>query len=245
MHPKKSIQQLNFRREINRRLRFIKRRIPETVVEHHFFQGKLSALPVGMKSPPSWAREAANLFWIKGLGAHFAHITRDEIERDPRGAVREITAIHECLMSYISSPKLDTELSEIGDKELIEIKRALWPDVGALLLQNLKKIDARLDELLEPATHEQLIAYRERELRATRALAPKDDAWGIGNETMTVKIAYAIWFFWPEWDTKSRVTAGDLYSWLEKNLGLHVSLKLVELVFTKIRMRPRVEKGST
>lgn len=242
MHPKKNLHHLNLRRELTRRLRFIKQRIPETVVEYWFFAGKLPALPDGMKSPPSWAREAANLFWLKGLGARFAHITPEEIKRDPRGAVREITAIHECLMAYISSPKLDAELAEIGDQDLVEIKKAMWPDVGRSLLQHLKKLDGRLDELLPPASHEQLIEYRERELKTTRAIKLNEDDWP-ASETMTVKIAYAVWFFWPEWDAKSRVTAVDLHKWLSKTLGLHTSQKLVEAVFTKIRMRPRNEKG--
>lgn len=241
MHPKKGIQQLNLRREINRRLRFIKQRIPQTVFEHYFFHGKLPTLPDGMRTPPTWAREAANLAWIKGLGAQFARLRPEEIKRDPRGAVREVVAIHECLMAYISSPKLEAELAEIGDKELIEIKKAIWPDVGKTLLQHLKKLDSRLDELLPPASHEQLIAYRERELRATRAV--HDDDWILSGETMTVKIAYAVWFFWPEWEAKSRVTAVDLHTWLIKTLGLHTSQKLVEAVFTKIRMRPRNAKS--
>jgi len=235
MYPKKRIQQLNLRRDLNRRLRFVKQRIGETVIEHHFFRGAIPTMPNGLRIPPPWARNAANEGWTRGFGAVFDRITPEEIQRDPRGAVREITAIHESLMAYISSPKLDEEIGEIGDTELAEIKKAIWPDVGKILLQNLKKLDARLDELLPPATHAQLIEYHSRELRATKAVGVGDELI-FGGKTMTAKICYIIWFFWPELEAKRQMTAGDLHTWLKTALGIFASQKLVEAIFTRLRM---------
>lgn len=235
MYPKKRIQQLNLRRDLNRRLRFVKQRIVETVIEHHFFRGAIPTMPNGLRIPPPWARNAANEAWTRGLGAVFDRITPEEIRRDPRGAVREIRAIHESLMAYISSPKLEAEMREIGDKELAEIREAIWPDIGKSLLQNLKKLDARLDDLLPPATHAQLIEYQGRESRATRAMNLAEDSI-LGGKTMTANICYIVWFFWPEFEAKQHMTAGDLHTWLKSTLGIFASQKLVEAIFTRLRM---------
>lgn len=107
MHPKDEIQNLNLRREVNRRVLFVKRRMEEMMREHEFAQDKLKELPRPMTMPPQWALDAASRIWEKGLGRPFMGMTKEEIEKDPRGCLHEVIGIYEGMMSYVQTPWTD------------------------------------------------------------------------------------------------------------------------------------------
>ncbi|HTJ78663.1 MAG TPA: hypothetical protein VL357_06670 [Rariglobus sp.] len=56
MYPKKELQQLNLKRELTKRLTFVKQSMLEVMVEFQYVQGNLAELPDFMKRLPDWAK---------------------------------------------------------------------------------------------------------------------------------------------------------------------------------------------
>ena len=156
MHPKSAIQSLNLRREINRRLLFLKRRMAESIVEHHFMHGKISALPEGMKIPPEWALNSARLAWETGLGSPFKDMNPEGIRKDPRGSVKQMIGLYESMLSFVANPMPQENAPEVRDA-VDKLRRYSSQIVARKFLTHLKNLEKHLDRLLPPPTPEQLL----------------------------------------------------------------------------------------
>lgn len=234
MYPKSEIQSLNLRREINSRLRFLKQRMVESAIEHHYWGGTIPELPEGMRQPPEWAKEAAYAAWEQGLGIPFRHISKEGIKQDPRGSVKELIGIYESMLAFVANPRPEEADPEVREAA-VKLRRFASKIVAKKLIQYLKKLEANIDRLLPAPTQAELVAIGERYTRGLRSANENDDSF-LGIKTTTSKIYYLIWLFWPKLEARSSLTAKDLRDWLSKDFGLHSSDKLAESVHTKLRL---------
>jgi hypothetical protein len=225
---------------LNERLRFVKRRMLETIVEFNYAQGKIKEWPTELAKPPDWAIDASLYCWKSGQGAAFKHVTKEEIRRDPRGALKEITAIFEGLRAYVVNPSHDA-------KDPLEVRRVVSDLhkhaeglVAKRVLTQFRKLDARLEKLLPPATASQLVQWGDRYQRGIRAAT--ENPGGVIEGTATTKIYYLIWFFWPKLIAKPLLTAAVLRQWFIDQVGFTASDKLVEAAHTKLKLASRHNK---
>jgi hypothetical protein len=235
MYPKREIENLNLRRELNRRLQFIKKRLVETVYEFKLAQGKISELPEGMKVPPQWALDAARLAWDYGLGAPFKQLSQEEIKRDPRGCTKEIIGIYESMLAYVVHPSKVEKESDEARSALAEVRSLASKVVAKKTLGQLRKLDARLEAVLPQATPEELVAWGERYTRGAKSVRVEEDAFPL-IKSLSGRICYLVWFGWPLLELMPQLRAEDLHKWLGEEFHVFASVKLVEAIYTELHL---------
>jgi len=230
MHPKDSIQSLNLRRELQRRLEFVKRRVSHSPAEFRFATGKSTTLPREQKMPPGWAIEAARSYWTHGIGKAFAHINADSIRGDPSGTTRELIGIYESMLAYVSHPGLSESCDPPEVKAATESLRKMTSrSVTKSLLKHLRALDSRIEELLPPPTVADLAVRGVRYLNGVGALNMSGEFRE--TETLTVQTYHAIWFGWPMLKNRTNFRALDLKEWVSGQFGIYASDKLIEKVY--------------
>lgn len=242
MYPKKELQQLNLQRELTKRLTFVKQRMLDVMVEFNFVQGKLVELPDFMKRPPDWALDASRLYWETGMSTVFKNLTKEDFENDPRGCLRGLIAIFEGMRSYVVNPRHDPALPVEAHDATDKLHSFASRIVAKKFVTQLRRLDARFEHLLPSATSQQLLDYSDRYQRGIRATVGSNGEI-FENHTMTSQIYHIVWFFWPEFVRKPKLSAADLHKWLGDELGLFTSSKLVERIHTKLKLSSRFARA--
>jgi hypothetical protein len=235
MYPKSDINKLNRRREYHRRLRFIVRRTEEIPAEYRFAMD-LPRLPhdAEAKMPPAWVLNAIR--WIGTRGLRIKTPTAAEIEKDPRGALKDAISFYEALQSYVSMP-LDGREDDAEIRRLnIKFSKSCRDLVSVDFLTLLRGLEMRVDKSLAPPTPKQLHDYNRRREHIASAVVNEDGEYQLLSNTQA-ESTFLIWFFWQDLSKKlPGLTAQKLQHWLEKEFGLHTSVKTVEIVYTRLKL---------
>jgi hypothetical protein len=242
MYPKREIENLNLRRELNRRLQFLKKRLLETVLEFKLAQGKIAELPAGMRVPPAWALDGARLSWDYGLGAAFKHVSEEEIRKDPRGCVKEIIGIYESMLAYVVHPSTIEKENEEARSALAELRSLASKVVAKKTLGQMRKLDARLEVVLPAATPEELVAWGERYTRGAKSMRVEEDEFPL-MKSLSGRICYLVWFGWPLLEPMPQLRAEDLHRWLGEEFHVFASQKLVESIYTELHLAAYKKRG--
>ena len=240
MHPGRDIQRQNLIREMNRRLAFVKKRMLEVMIEFHFIQGRIIELPYPLRMPPDWVLDAARLSWETGFGNAFKNLTKEEIKRDPRGALRELIAVYEAMVAYVGNPRTDPKLPPEANAAGVKLHKFAQKIVAKNMLTQLRKLDSTLEELLPPSTTKQLHDYSTRYDRGLRATVDSSGEL-FADTSRTSQIYYLVWFFYPYLIKKPALSAAVLTKWLGDEVGFFVSQKSVERVHTKLKLASRFQ----
>jgi hypothetical protein len=216
----------------------------ETSIEHRFVFKKIRSLPRGMKVPPKWAQQAARLAWETGFGAPFKDLTPDQVKKDPRGCLKELIGIYEGLLAYVSNPGIEVPKIPGAAKAVKDVRKFAGSMVQKGYLKYLKALEEATDRILPPPTNKELIECGKRYVRGLGSFMSPDGEFQHGR-TATSKIYYLIWFSWPELEMKKELRAEDLRNWLAHQYRLFASQKLVEAIYTKLKLARSKRRKST
>jgi hypothetical protein len=230
MYPKDDIQKLNRRRELNRRLSFVKKRMTEVGVELHFARGDIQSLPKEMVEPPEWALKAARWVATNCLGIP----SKEEISKDIGGAWEEMIGRYDGILAFITG--VGTEKTD--DVEVRRVLRKLQKFTLEIAdkntLDKIKERDLAVERLLPPMTPEELFELGERRRRGISSVVNRKGELQILKSTQA-EIYYFVWFFWPVLrEMIPTLTAAKVSAWLSKEFGIFTSMETVEIVYTKL-----------
>lgn len=231
MRTKRDLVELNWARELHLRLRFVEKRLGETVIELKLARGMASELPEGMQRPPDWALVAAQMAWETG----FKRLS----ELDPRGSAsidadgaRELLGTFLSLLSYVQKPPVALS-SEPGDASaLVMLRRSAGKQISREFIKYLRKLAKATKRKFEVPSLGELAEFNRRYSAGLSGFAtPKGDL--VGMRTATARIYFLLWFFWPK--LKRDLDGPYVHDWLRNEQGESVSDKLVEAILTRLR----------
>lgn len=224
---------LNASREMNRRLRLVKRRLRDMPVELAFAEGKRGKLPADVRQPPPLILAAARIA-AEGIAKPIAHLNPREHTINA-GDLVELYGHFRAMVSFMSSPS----------HGMLEQERAV-PEITALREPIAKKMLKRFHHYLRSISRRSnrkapvppLEVLQEIQARYAKGL----DSFARAGEVLvlkqaTTRICYVLWMFWEE--IGQPITAPSLQLWLRKNLGESISDKSFEAVLTRVRKEAR------
>jgi hypothetical protein len=230
MRSKKELNALNRRREINRRLTFVKKRMDAAPVELAFAFGRLEKMPAHSSVPPDLALAAARLSWKTGFGP-LAKITGDAREKLKGRDVWEIFGMYRAMYAF-AHDRITAACPGSEKWALAQLKRHVARGLSKSFLRWLGKLEARFKISVPAPSLEALIEQGQRSTAGLSSfVTPAGEMPTM--KTATARIYHNWWFFWPS--LEGRWTAPALHSWLAQELDERVSDKLVERLLTSLR----------
>jgi hypothetical protein len=227
MHPRRDLETLNRRKERDRRLRFINRRIGEILHEYRLVEGRATVLPSKMARPPEWALRAATQF----LRSTFERPPDEIVAKNPLRAFGELKGMIEVMSAAAIEAAADTDSNT--RRFAAKMLRLAQPerDVAA----TLANASVAAERLSGTSTKHRL-EYQKSQVRGAEQVVSDDGSIRIPR-TAQAEIYYVVWFFWEELNRKlPELSSGKLHRWLTQSLGIHASEKTVELVYTRLRL---------
>ena len=215
----------------------------EVRFEFNFAQGKLAVLPDSVNSPPDWAMVACRQAWKTGMSSPFSNLTAEDIKKVPRGCLRELIGIYEGMRAYVVNPPHDPAMPLEANEAIAKLHSSASQLVAKKLITQLRKLDAKMEALLPAATSQQLIGHGDRYQRGIKS-AVGSGAGIFEPQSMTTQIYYLVWCFWPKLVEKKKLSAADLHKWLDDELCLFASIKLVERIHTDLKLASRFQSHS-
>lgn len=237
MYPKKDIDALNRRRKQAARLRFLKRRMIEVLTELPFARGQIPSLPKGLAVPPPWAINAI-LAATKRMLKPFAHLTPEEIKKDPMGALQEMLGLYRAMQVHINADTSAMVKENPRDRHFRDIKEIGASLTPASFLTHLRKLEQVFETKLPTPTPAQLEEYAERHRRGLTEFMNADEGL-VALKHQQTEILYVVWYFWPLLDKLPLIRAEDLKKFIAAETGIHTSIKTVEVIYTEIRLADR------
>jgi hypothetical protein len=225
------LNDLNRRRRIQERLRFIKNRIRDSVAELSFARGKVPALPKGQLMPPAWALAAARISWEKGF-AHLRTLRVDEKDKT-LGDAAELFGIYRRLVSYVQNPPVQVRGEEKRDAGLITLRKSAARHVSRRFLNFIERIERKFHSGIQIPTEEQLIEWATRYEKGVTGFFTSDSQVE-SLRTKEARIYYLLWLFWPK--LLHQFSTGSIHTWLRVEHGeTEISDSTVEAVVTQLR----------
>jgi len=232
MHPKSDIKKLNRMRELERRLRFVRKRMKDVATEFLYVNGTLPALPNGIKEPPKWALDAAHWVSVNCLKAP----TANQIEDDVEGVWGETIAKYEGLVAFVTQAGHDETSNGDVNRVLRRLQKSTLELVDRDTLLAIKELDSDVDSILPALTAKELFELNDRRRRGLASVVNSEGELQV-LKSAQAEIYYFIWFFWPIVQKMiPAITAAKLGKWLADEFGIHTSPKTVEIVFSKLRL---------
>ena len=230
MYPKGDIKKLNRRRELNRRLRFVQKRMVEVAFEFLLAQGKIPALPEGMEEPPEWALSAAR--WV--AENCLKPPTAEDVTNDAGGVWMETIGRYEGLLAYVTQAGKGGGNSDEARRVLTKLQKFTSKLVPREPLDEAKQLDLEIERILPPMTATEIFEFNERRIRGISSVVNSEGELQV-LKTDQAEIYYLIWFFWPKiHEMIPSITAAKVGTWLSDNFELFTSLETVEIVYARL-----------
>ncbi|MDQ5977972.1 MAG: hypothetical protein QG602_944 [Verrucomicrobiota bacterium] len=218
---------------MNRRLRFIKKRLRDMPVELAFAEGKRTNLPTDIRQPTPLILAAARIA-AEGIAKPIAHL-------DPRkrkveaGDMVELIGHFQAMVSYMSCPSPAMREQEMELPEMTALREPVAKKTLKGFQRCIARIIRRTSRKAAVPPLEYLQEQQARYAKGLGSFARGDDVMALNHAS--TRICYVLWMFWEE--IAAPVTAPSLHLWLRKNLGESVSDKSVEAILTRVRKEAR------
>ena len=228
---KNHLSELNRRREINRRTRFVNARMWDMPIELSFAEGRLAKLPSYIVRPPDWALAASRLAKAAVLKP-LAHLKPSEGRKYTRGDLWELVGAMEAIDNYVRYPTVEEREMAQEIPEIAELKKPLVKQTEKAVIKFFASLKRRCKVKAQIPDWEEVVEYQKRQQKGQSEFATPDGQLA-GLESTSSKLYYVIWMFWPE--LKGRFSAPEIHDWFRRQLGESTSDKTVEAVVTRIR----------
>ena len=223
--------ELDRRREISRRVRFLKNRMRDMPIELSFATGKRATLPKNLAMPPDWALASARLA-SDGMNKPIEHLKPIKGRQYQPADLIELLGFYQSIVCYVNNPPKDMQEQQSDVPEL----RSVWAPLEKKVTRGFQKFILRLQRLTkikyEIPSSKQLIEVNERFGKGLGEFASADGEIR-GLHSVSARLYYLIWMFWSH--LEKRFNAPYIHSWFKRDFGEATSDKTVEAVVTRLR----------